>query len=535
MKSVTTLSPQTLRELAAALEWNSPRAKARRDLSPKAIDELALMLIAGNRPTLGWWRRRLLTSDASRHPATSANHRLSDSESVTYLNTAASVTCCLFARIKKSNREAIEMSRNSSNADYELGNIEFRKLMGTALPTSAGGPRLTSTRADQILPSVPTWLWERWLACGSLHILVGRQGGGKSTFAAWLAAQVTTGRPYPDDLKFHEPSNVAMLSFEEADDRLVARLHAAGADLGHVDVLGDVEDTDDDGRSFHRPWRLPKDCDVLEAFIGEAQTRLLVVDGLGYSITGDSHNYAVIGSALSALAGIAMRTGCAVLGLTHPPKGASDPVTAAIGSTAWTAIPRVVWVLGGDPDADADENRVCRVSKTNYREPENGVGFRIGNYEKYECGFVTEITESTVSAETLMAAVQSDGERTEREEAWAFLKSTLDQGPCDTSEVMKMARNAGFSDSTIKRARKDLGVQSNAHRDGGSGKVVGWKLSLPDQQVAKSLRGPVDPVDPVDVTCIERSTRGSRGPTGSIGSLDEEPWTFERLEREFAS
>jgi putative DNA primase/helicase len=226
---------------------------------------------------------------------------------------------------------------------------------------------MMSTKADQITPSRPVWLWEPWLTAGALHILVGRQGNGKSTFAAWLTAQVTTGRPYPDDRTMREPANVATLSLEEAADRLVARLHASGADVGRVDVLADVEDVDDEGRTYRRPWRLPKDCSVLETFIHGGAIRLLVVDGLGYSITGDSHNYAVVGSALSALSGVAERTGCAIVGLTHPPKGGSDPVTAAIGSTAWTAIPRVVWVLGTDPEDESEQRRVCRVSKTNYR------------------------------------------------------------------------------------------------------------------------------------------------------------------------
>jgi hypothetical protein len=52
---------------------------------------------------------------------------------------------------------------------------------------------------------------------------------------------------------------------------------------------------------------LPKDCGLLETYIEENKIRLLIVDGLGYSITGDSHNYAVIGSALSALANLAQR------------------------------------------------------------------------------------------------------------------------------------------------------------------------------------------------------------------------------------
>ena len=258
-------------------------------------------------------------------------------------------------------------------------------------------------------------------------------------------------------------------------------------------MLSDVQDTDDDERPYRRPWRLPKDCSTLEAFICDAQVRLLVVDGLGYSITGDSHNYAVIGSALSALSGVAERTGCAILGLTHPPKGASDPVTSAIGSTAWTAIPRVVWVLGADPGDETEQRRVCRVSKTNYRPPDNGLGFTIGNDETYECGYVSALATSTVTAEDLMGARQSESERTEREEARDLLMSILADGPVDTPEVMKATKAAGVSDRTVTRARGDLGVISSARHDPKTGRLLGWQLALPDQCANQSTH-PAMPV-----------------------------------------
>jgi hypothetical protein len=381
---------------------------------------------------------------------------------------------------------------------------------------------MMATKADLITPTRPEWLWERWLAAGALHVLVSRQGFGKSTLAAWLTGQVTTGRPYPDDDTVREPLNVATLSLEEAADRLVARLHATGADVGRVDVLADVQDEDDEGRTYRRPWRLPKDCSVLETFIRDGQIRLLIVDGLGYSITGDSHNYAV-----SALAGVAERTGCAVLGLTHPPKGASDPVTAAIGSTAWTAIPRVVWVLGVDPEDETEQRRVCRVSKTNYRPPDNGIGFAIGNDERFECGYVTGLGTSTVTAEVLMAARQSDGERSEREEVRDLLQSILSPGPMDTAEVLKATRASGVSDATVKRARHDLGVTSTPRKDSVTGKLLGWSLALPDHRITppdhqitpqgQLLIAPVEPLVPTRTyTDIQRS-RGSTGqgrPTG---------------------
>jgi putative DNA primase/helicase len=393
-------------------------------------------------------------------------------------------------------------------------------------PWDHPGPRMMSTRADTITPSRPVWLWERWLSAGALHILVGRQGGGKSTFAAWLTAQVTTGRPYPDDTTVREPVNVATLSLEEAADRLVARLHAAGADVGLVDVLADVEDVDDEGRTFRRPWRLPKDCSVLETYIRDGRIRLLVVDGLGYSIVGDSHNYAVVGSALSALAGVAERTGCAVVGLTHPPKGASDPVTAAIGSTAWTAIPRVVWVLGADPEDETETRRVCRVSKTNYRPPDNGLGFVIGNDERYECGYVTGLGTSTVTAEVLMSVRQTEGERSEREETRDLIESVLGAGPMDTADVLKATRAAGVSDATVKRARRDLGVTSTPRKDGTTGKLLGWSLALPDHRITPPDHGVspqgqplIDPVDPLVPTRTYIESRGPEDPQDERGPL----------------
>jgi putative DNA primase/helicase len=343
---------------------------------------------------------------------------------------------------------------------------------------------MLSTKADQIMPARPVWLWGGWLAAGALHVLVGRQGGGKSTFAAWLIAQVTTGRPYPDDGTHPGALNAATLSLEEPADRLVARLHAAGADVGRVDVLADVEDQDKEGRDYRRPWRLPQDCAALETFLLDGEVRLLIVDGLGYSITGDSHNYAVVGSALSALAGVAERTGCAIVGLTHPPKGSADPTTAAIGSTAWTAIPRVVYVLGADPGDESEQRRVVRVSKTNYRPPATGIGFVIDNDERHECGRVNGLSLSTVTAESLVAARQTEGERTERENARDLVKSILEAGPVDTAEVLRIANEAGVSKRTLERVRSDLGVTPTKLRDPETGRLIGWQLALPTQSAA---------------------------------------------------
>ncbi len=300
---------------------------------------------------------------------------------------------------------------------------------------------------------------EGWFLRRALNLIVGRQGAGKTTWAAWVVSVATTSAVFPGDQE-RAPLRAAVLSLEEPDDRVVARLKAAGADLELVTILGDVQDVDDDGRTYLRRWQIPKDVAALGKAISELAIDVVVIDGLGFSLVGDSHNYATVGSALSALAAEADRTGSCIIGLTHPPKGASDPVTAAIGSTAWTSIPRVSIVLGVDPDDET--RRVARVAKTNYREPDAGVSFILASDDEFEVGYVASIKLSDITAEQLTAASATADEKGERVDARRFLLEQLAEGPQPSDDVIRAAEVNGISRRTLFRARKDLGVDSTA-------------------------------------------------------------------------
>jgi len=383
---------------------------------------------------------------------------------------------------------------------------------------------MTYRAASEIMPSRPEFLWDGWLAKGALHLLIGRQGGGKSTWAAWLTATASSEARFPGDPDSREPLSCAVLSLEESADRLVARLHGANAALANVIVMGDVEDVDVDGGSYRRPWSLPGDCSVLEEVIVDQGIGLVTIDGLGYSVKGDSHNYANVGAALAGLAAVAERTGCAIVGLVHPPKGGSDPVTAAIGSTAWTAIPRLCWVLGADPEDES--RRVVRVSKTNYREPDHGFSFSIGSDDRFDCGVVVNVRPSDVTAEALVAAAATGEEKSQRAEARQFVLTALSGGRMLTAELLRMSRAAGLSDRTIERARTDLGVKAAPRHDSSSGRVIGWELCLPD--------GTFDPLSH-HTTATEPA--GGVGGVGGVGMTREKSFggTQTANEREVAA
>jgi putative DNA primase/helicase len=371
------------------------------------------------------------------------------------------------------------------------------------------GPRLRYRTADTITPQKPDWMWLGWLVRSSLHLMIGRQGSGKSTAAAWLGATVSQGRKFPGDDTERPPGRVAMLSLEETGgERLTARLTAAGADLTRCLILEDVEALNDEGGTYRRPWRLPVDCSILETLIREQAIDLVIVDGLGHAVDGDSHRYEIVAAALAALASVAERTKAVVCGITHPPKGNSDPVTAAIGSTAWTAMPRVCFVIGIDPNDDSGARRVLRVSKTNYREPATGFSFTIGDDEQLECGFVTSLRPSDVSAEDLVT-VAEPGEKGDRAEARDFLRSALADGSLTTEELLKLTKAAGISERTVRRARADLGVVSRPRHDPRTGRMVGWIVELLDHTAKPQGQVPqIGPVGRVGRVGVNRTFEG---------------------------
>jgi putative DNA primase/helicase len=353
------------------------------------------------------------------------------------------------------------------------------------------GARLTAQLASNVKVAPPVWHWRYWLVAAAVHLFTARQGTGKSTWAAWLVAQASTGRPWPGETVRRAPVPCGMLSLEEpGGERLAARLHAAGADLDAVHIFGHVEVREDGRMPYKRPWRLPDDCDALEAQIRQLRLAVVTIDGLGHSITGDSHNYAKVGQALSALADVAARTGCAIVGLTHPPKGNSAAATSAIGSTGWTALARLNWVMGFDPtdelpDLHPDKRRVVRPALGgNYRLPDHGLSFRISEYDELETGIVTDLRASDVDPQTITSPPVEDADDSDTMEATAVLEQILKPGPLWVKLAQDQMTVAGFTPKQTRTAKKNLNVRSE-HFGKPHDPEQGWKWVLPGSEDAR--------------------------------------------------
>jgi hypothetical protein len=337
--------------------------------------------------------------------------------------------------------------------------------------------RMAFRSAGDIVPRRTEWLWPGWLPFHSFVILNGRQGDGKGTIGASLIGCLTTGAPLPDGHR-PEPVNCAVLSLEDDTERtVVPRLKAAGADLDRVFILDGIDDLDVDGFLLRRPWRMPLDLEALREFIIAHAISFLVLDPVAYMIGGaDGNAYSEVGAILTALRQVAEDTGCTILGVRHIRKsGASDARDAGIGSVAWTAVARVEFVVGRDPDDESGQLRVLAQSKNNLAPEASSFAYTIRPDDEFEVGVIVWSGSSSIGARALTADQGAPDEMSDRIEARELLRVLLADGPMTAKRVIDSAKDAGIGERTLRKAKNDLKVRSQK-----SGLDAGWVWLLPE-------------------------------------------------------
>ncbi|WP_133702205.1 AAA family ATPase [Roseateles toxinivorans] len=327
------------------------------------------------------------------------------------------------------------------------------------------------TCAASLKPEPVTWLWPYWLAQGKLHILAGAPGQGKTTIALAFAATVTTGGRWPDGSR-SPVGNVLMWSGEDDPaDTLVPRLLAMGADPGRVHFI-----TGSRVGSEVLPFDPARDMtQVLAAAEQIGDVRLLILDPVVSAVAGDSHKNTEVRRAMQPLVDLGAALNCAVLGISHFSKGGagSEPASRVVGSIAFTAVARVVMVAAKVHSDDGEDRRILARGKSNIGPDDGGFEYQIEQSEPLpgiHASYIAWGDSVDGSARELLAEPdQGQGEGGEVgafDDACAFLRSELAQGPKSAKYLLGEARQAGHSERTIKRAKARLNIESRKESTG---------------------------------------------------------------------
>ncbi|MDE0632522.1 MAG: AAA family ATPase [Caldilineaceae bacterium] len=306
-----------------------------------------------------------------------------------------------------------ESLRSDSQAEREQAGSKIQKLLNP-------DPLLTSVLTDHSPDPPPlSWLVKDWMPDATLSVLTGAGGAGKSRIALQLAVAVATGAKQ----FIRTASGAAMLSGPQAPQLLAAgpvvfaawetrllawqnRLAAVcgqGADraqrvqrlsgrLHYVNMrpAGGLWGAEQGAHTSTTGSWLEGGHALLN-YAAAAHARLLVVDPLAAAFVQNENDRALVRAFLSALDQWAEDHSCAVLIISHPPKGDS----AQSGSTDWRNGVQAVWTLetalvndseGKRPRPAPGGQRVLQVDKLNEGAipPPVYLGFADGRFAEVE-------------------------------------------------------------------------------------------------------------------------------------------------------
>jgi hypothetical protein len=202
----------------------------------------------------------------------------------------------------------------------------------------------------------------------------------------------------------------------------------------------------------------------------------------------DSHKDADVRQALTPLARLADRTGCAVLGNAHFNKSSgSDPLSLVMGSAAFGNVARAALGFARDTEAEDQSCVISQVKNNLGRLDLPSLRYRIDtawidtDEGQAEVGQLVMLGESDRSVADILRdrGATSADDRSDLDEAgeWIvmFLTEVAGTGYAPAVEVIRAGSAAGFPKHTLQRARKRVGIRTTKADFGG-----GWVWVLPE-------------------------------------------------------
>jgi putative DNA primase/helicase len=144
-------------------------------------------------------------------------------------------------------------------------------------------------------------------------------------------------------------------------------------------------------------------------------------------------------------------------------------ITRIMGSLEWAAAPRAVFLVTEEAGTD---RRLFLPLKNNLAADRFGYAFRIEDrvvaHGIKTSAVVWDHEPVTITADEALAAAAK--RRTSG--AIDFLEQVLSDGPVDQTEIVRLGKEAGYSEKNLRTAREKLGVTPKKEGFGPNGKWV---------------------------------------------------------------
>lgn len=338
-------------------------------------------------------------------------------------------------------------------------------------------PKFCQTPMSQVEEEDIDWIWQPYVAKGEVTILEGDPGLGKSYLAQMLAGAICKGARLP-----RMNSNRGKVRMKQGPV-IYFDLENSAASVTKPRLRWNGFENMENFWQEEQAFTLGDEdyhAAMIEA-LDRIKPSMVVFDTINtYIGKTDSNKGVEVTQAMNKFKEIASRYHCSVLVLRHLTKmsrtNPQDAIYRGQGSISFTGAARVVMTVGNHPEFQKHEGeRVLCITKMNISVHPMALEFSITSKEgkfsesEFRWGGWTNLT-----SDEILSSKKDDKVNT-TDDAKEFLEELLLEGPRPKKEVIALAENRSFSQRTIERAAKNLGVVTTRQGKGRS-HTANWEL-----------------------------------------------------------
>lgn len=324
------------------------------------------------------------------------------------------------------------------NQNPEIGKDEWQSLIFRLLPNDE---LLTCIPLSDIKKKEQEWIWKNRIPKGTLTIVEGDGGRGKSTIIADICSRLSTGIRLPDDDTERPPMKILLLVAEDDPNSVLRpRFETHEANLFNIHIETQAMTLNTKGILA-----------ITEAVITRKYDLIVIdpiVSFLGQRIDMNKSND--VRSIMGPLISLSRETGCTIIVVRHFNKSRDGLASQrGAGSVDFRNAARSVLQI-----VQCEGKTYLALEKSNYATRAKTLPFSISP----ENGRVCWGQPCDLSADDLHFESQGGMDRSALDEACEFLKIELKE-PKPVKDIFKSSRENGISDKTLQRASKKLNVK----------------------------------------------------------------------------
>lgn len=187
------------------------------------------------------------------------------------------------------------------------------------------------------------WLWYPYIPLGKITLMTADPGTGKTFLALYLAAQVSTGRPFYGQELYNKPGIVVYQTAEDGiADTVKPRLEPMEPNFGNIYIFNEESES------------LSLSDEKIEKIMQDLHPKLMIFDPLQAYLGADvdMHRANEVRPILGRIGHLAEKYKCAIVFIMHNSKmSQNSALHRALGSIDIPAVARSMLILGKDPDS----------------------------------------------------------------------------------------------------------------------------------------------------------------------------------------